>query len=328
VQTKTALGFLCLLLLGATLQASDRYWLSWNHHGTDDCYLMAIDELGNQIVKPHVIFNDFHAHATAVASISSTKLAYWANSAEGSNEIHRGTVDKNSFAVSGVKDVLKDTDNNYLQVTQGAAKFFLALESGQSILKGFPLGSSGDPNGRSFRISPRTDGSNEEGGVSADGRVAFTNNSASPDDRIYLQALQANGLPVNSPVVMKAGDFDSVDVSGVLAGNVRYVVYKDVSADELKIQTIDATTLQKVGPERTLADMDPDHDDQMTAIDPLGRFVIFSDNVQSCDVSGILYQALDATGNASGKPKEIIGCGFIVSTGDTHGQRGFDLLKD
>jgi hypothetical protein len=316
--------FIIVFALAITAHAETRYWISWSHHGTNDDYLMAINQFGDIVVQPKLIFNT-HCHSTSIASISGSKLVYFAND----DDVFRGVVDKNTFAVSGPSVVLHSSDDSSLQITQGASTFFLSAETTDEVLRGFKLNSKGKPSGSTFRLSPRTDGGNDVGGVSADGRMAFSVDEDGPQDKIYLQPLKVSGLPEGDPALAaSADDINDVDVSNVLPGGNRFLLYRDNTAKRLILRVVDATTGANKGGTIDLGATDPDHEDQMVAIDPLGGFVLFSDDVQPCDVSGLFFQALDATGHGSGKRKEIIGCGFINSTGNIHGQRGFDVLKD
>lgn len=319
----------CLFFAVNSISASDLYWISFNHHGTDDCFIMQIDALGNITIQPKVVFQDYHSHSTAITSNGGTQIFYYANAAS-DDEIRRGTVDKQTLAIGG-GEIISFVVNasNGLQATQGASKFFLAFETSGDVLKGFGLTKKGKLDGSSgIRLSPRTDGANEEGGVSADGRMAFSLNTGSPGTDLYLQPLKANGIPTGLPSVVGSGDLDSADVSNVLAGNIRFAIFMDNTSNQVRLQRVDATTGAKIGGPSVIGTANPDHSDQMAAVDPLGRFVIYSDNAQPCAVSSMFYQALDATGNASGGRKELLGCAFQNEQASVHGIRGFDILKN
>lgn len=313
----------CLLILfaGSMVQASDLYWISFLHHGVDDVFLMQIDQFGNVTVAPKDIM-DFHSHSTAMASIAGNKLLVWAND----GDIDRVTVDKATLAFSSLKRVAHSNDSNALQVTQGVGGFFLAYEANGDVLKGFFLNSKGNFSGTSFRLSPRTDGNMANGGVSADGLMAFAK-APGPNDKLYIQPL-SNGHPVGDPVIVANGEIDSADISNPLSGGIRFVVYQNDGSRQIMLQPIDSVTAAKKGTVKVLAAADPDHSDQMIAIDPLGRFLIFSDDAQGCNVSSMYYQALDVMGNASGSRKELVGCAFQNQIGDIHGIRAFDILKN
>jgi hypothetical protein len=130
-----------------------------------------------------------------------------------------------------------------MQVTQDAsAKRFLALERPDDVFKGFGMTKKGLPDGSSWRLCPATEGGHELGSVSADGLVALSNNSDSPDDKLYYQMLDAGALPVGSPTVVGGNsinsDIKAADVTNALSSGNRYVVY--VSNAGILLQIVDA----------------------------------------------------------------------------------------
>ncbi len=91
------------------------------------------------------------------------------------------------------------------------------------------MNSQAKADGRSFRISPRTDGNFKDAGVSSDGRIAWTLSPDSfADSKLYLQGLKADGAPTGDPFVVFASAQNLLldgDVSNPLPGNKRFAAY-------------------------------------------------------------------------------------------------------
>lgn len=212
----------------------------------------------------------------------------------------------------------------------------------------FDLDAKGKLTGTSNRITPRTADRDQECSISPDGLIAVTNvekhpegvvaccttfiyNDNNNEEHIYAQVLNGNHLPVDDPEIVGVSgpQTSSVDVSNLLSGNRRFVVYNTRSldtpdtsnGDDLVLQVIDGTTAQKIAAPKTLQS-----DQEMTmgqwqtiAVDPDGRFVLFTkrplkstppgtdDTLQGTLTQGnrdsLYYLKLDANGNASGSPK-------------------------
>lgn len=233
------------------VQDGNEYWVSFGgSFTTESKYLMKINASG-AITKPSkdvVKAASFGSTsgATALSLKGKDKLFLWI--AGGSGAIYRAQLDKATLALLSMKKLSISTSNtDVLQVTQGATKYFLAMERPVRIFKGFGLTSKGLPDTTSWRLSPHTEGGHETGSVSADGRMALSNDANPPADQLYIQPLGTDGHATGQPVVVSpsnAGDIESADVSNTLTGK-RFVVY--FTDTGLYLQMVDASTGMKIG---------------------------------------------------------------------------------
>lgn len=310
------------------------------------------------------------------------------------------------FMIQGPKEDAEKAESGHvdfrsLQASQHISNPFLAVNFGLLITAqspttsdgndsisgrayAFGLTSTGKLNGVSNRMTPRTALGDKTITVSADGLMAVTNvekhwegwdpgftvfNDDDLEEHIYAQPLNANHLPVGDPFVIgnSGPQVGATDVSNVLPGNKRWVVYNTRSTDDvdssnndnLVLQPIDATTGQKAGAAHVLF---TDIEMVLTvwqgiAIDPQGRFVLFTRRPTNSTPPGVddtmqgtltlsnrdslYFLPLDANGNAAGPAKQLYSAdaGPATGTDDENATTGctecawpqilgIDILKD
>jgi hypothetical protein len=325
-----AFWFLCvsvlLLSLGSTVHASDFFWISFfgepETTSGEQVIMMQIDDKGGVIIGPKVVLdvNDLALcnSSTAMSHGKPGKINLWLAC---ETEFFRAVISKSDLTFKLKKISLTTSDDGAIHATQNS--LFLAVEVDPETLKAFGVTQDGLPNGTSWRLSPRTDGGNGEGGICADGTMAFSSDTDSPLTKLYLQALGANRRPKGDPkVVASAEDMRGVDLTNALANGRRFVVYGDVSVEQVFLQVVDAA-LNTVGAKKSVDFVGAVDEDQSVALDPLGRFVIYASRVGGCSNDLLLYQALDSNGNNTGAAKTLVGCGDIDSNIE-----GMDLLME
>jgi len=218
---------------------------------------------------------------------------------------------------------------------------------------------NGTLDGTSKSITPRTRNNDKLIGVSADGLMAITSVEIGQldeqftfsgtgfvgldtdrADKVYVQPLTANRGTNGDPKVVGETDPQTgpVDVSNPLAGGKRFVIFATRSTDDpdtsnednLILQPINAVNGDKLGGPKILQ---TNREMVMTwwqglAIDPLGRFVLFTQReflsppVNNDTDTGdegrddLWYLALDANGNAVGAKKLIFSADDGPATGE------------
>lgn len=237
------------------LQDGNEYWVSFGGSFTTSFkYLMKIDATGGIIQSPKAVVPSAKfgsaSGATALSRKGNDRLLLWI--AGNGGTIYRAQIDKASLTAQSVKKTSIATSNKEaLEITQGAPKYFLALERPDHVLKAFALNAKALPGATSWRLSPHTDGGHETGGVSADGGMAYSNDANPPAEQLYLQPLGSDGHPAGLPQVAtpsNAGNIESADVTNPIAGK-RFVIYASDSG--VYLQSVDAVTGERTGP-RTL----------------------------------------------------------------------------
>jgi len=205
--------------------------------------------------------------------------------------------------------------------TQKSQDNFLALKATGNGLRAFPIFSSGFPmfaKGNS-PLSPNQIGSNDAGfakqqlGVAADAGMSFWIDTKPHEPRLYVQPLDQDGNihgtsqfivdVFNSPF----GTFGGVDLTNELPNKRRFVVYvyrpEDSGGsipDHLFLQVINSDSGEKIGPRKTLySPIEFTFPQNLVAIDPLGKFVIFED-------ADLMFQALDPSGARKGVAKALV----------------------
>ena len=146
-------------------------------------------------------------------------------------------------------------------------------------------------------------------GVAPDGGMSWAvnlNNSV-PSSKIYLQALNASGLPTGSAKVGGSTLFTlGVDISNVLPNGTRFLAFHDAATSQIQLTVVNGATGKKISPPRVLATGFSAFV-QNIAMDPQGRFVVYS-SVGTCGRHELKFQALDGNGRASGAPKTLVAC--------------------
>jgi len=318
--------FLFIILqvsLAGILQAADLYWISLMNENVigESASIMQIDETGKVTIASKVVVSSPQLEnigcdsSTAIAQGKAGKINMWIAC---ESDIMRAVVTKSNLSATISKTTLTTTDDDAIQASPG----LLAIETGNSVLKAFGVLQNGLPDGTTFRLSPRTDGGNDEGGISSDGKVAYSVDFDPDVERLYLQPLNNNHRPDGDPMVVASSpDIDSVDVTNPLANGKRFVSFYDDSVDTIFVQVVNAE-LNKLGPRKVIAFAGDIDEDQTSAIDPLGRFVLFVLR-DSCPDDQLFFQGLDSAGNPTGPAKAIIDC----EDGDGNIE-GLNILKE
>jgi hypothetical protein len=174
----------------------------------------------------------------------------------------------------------------------------------------------------------------DEASISADGLMLITNRSdfdANSPDKLYAQPLDDKGLPKGTPKLLASfTDMEASDVTDPLSSGLRYVVYVvdtgTTPDDKLFLQKINASGA-KVGA-KILINTPPnrEEDAQVVAIDPMGRFVVFTIQGDQYGCSGqdiLVYQKLANTGKKSGPLKVLASCNLVVDD-----IKNLDILKE
>lgn len=230
---------------------TDQYFISFGGSlPTVAKYLMKIDVNGNVLITPVAVvpaakFGNAEG-AAAIATGGKDKIYMWVEGLNGT--IYHANIVKSTLALKKVrKTTLVTTNGSSIQATQRTAQpDFLAFSGDVHVLKGFGLKNNGKPDGTNWRLSPRTDGGHETGGVSADALMAFSVNTDPTAHKLYLQSLQPNGLPIHDPEVAATAAILAADVSNSLTGGTRLVVY--VTDDShVFLRKVDAATGAPVG---------------------------------------------------------------------------------
>lgn len=320
-----AAGILLLTLLTtipthAEFNAAPFYWLSFltGSRSMPAFWLMQISSAGRITVAPRSVFIPssglFTWSGVALSPSPSGSIRMYISDKSG--HIHLLLIDAQTQKVISVQRIdLHTVQRESFAVTQALFGNFMTLKVPKGRLNAFPLDNAGSGHQSDhWPISLSNIGGNftfhgtQQLGVSSDGRTAFW---AQHGTNLMVQPLNEAGRP-NGPSILIASSFGgagfigSADISGVLSGNKRFVVYNNASEDlggtipdHLMLQKIDAVTFARIGKRITLYspglfDINPN---QSVAIDPLGRFFVYIDR------SGQLrFQALNDQGKPRGSP--------------------------
>lgn len=305
------------------------YWIAFSGDwDSDPIYVMQIDSLGNVTRAPKIVaaaarFGS-ETGAIALAKNGTTKLNLWHFGRF--NALYRIILNQSTLTPAGFAKIPKVvcTDDDSLQVTQKATSNFLVTEVPGRILKAFGLQTNGLVTTQTWSLSPTAPTVNDEGSIAADGMAATTNRNnpdipTPPPDKLYVQMLASTGHPTGAPkLIATFKDIEASDITSALEGGKRFVVFitDKGTLPENKL------FLQAVGPDggkqgaRILLNTPPtrDQDDQNLAIDPLGRFVVFTIGGNNFGCAGrdiLVYQALNPTGHKVGSLKPLAKCGFV-----------------
>ena len=325
-------------VLGAAAQigAVDSYWVTFSGDcGCDDIFIMKIDQDGNILVPPKAVLaiGDVSANTSALSKNGTSKLNlfHWNKDAK----LTRAIIDKATLKVTSTKKTqIVTKDGGFLQATQKDKDNFVLGERTTGPLALFKVTSTHVPKAPGWDLDADITMSNDEATISADGLVVVSNRSdldANSPDQIFVQLLDDKGNPKGpAKLIAKYTDIEASDVTNALKDGLRFVVYIVDSGtspdDKLLLQKIDATGKKKGA--KTVINTPPnrEEDNQVVAIDPLGRFVLFTmqgDNY-GCYAQDILaYQKLTETGKKSGSFKILVGCDH--SSDDI---MNLDVLKD
>ena len=197
-----------------------------------------------------------------------------------------------------------------IQSTQHAPRKFFVTEVNDNRARAFGITSQGLYDGHKWVANPVVSrGVIMQVGVAPDGGMSWAvnlNNSV-PSSKIYLQALNASGLPTGSAKVGGSTLFTlGVDISNVLPNGTRFLAFHDAATSQIQLTVVNGATGKKISPPRVLATGFSAFV-QNIAMDPQGRFVVYS-SVGTCGRHELKFQALDGNGRASGAPKTLVPC--------------------
>lgn len=319
-------------------------------------YLLQINALGQITTGPIRVVSGFMFHhgtaSTAIELNGRNNLTIWIASEELPSLhgfIYRGLIRKRDHVLLHfTKTPLQTTNARFIQVTQRATENFLMFRGitpiGQDNLVGYRILPNGLLTGRFFAASPNVLGTDNcrvsgcGGSISADGLAVLQLNSLIPNfkDVIY-ERLKFHGrhTEVRTLVARVHGVYSSIssaDVTNPLSGSTRFVAFLSTLAElhssdpsKLFLQPVESLTGRAIG-DKVLLSTFFFGGGQEIAIDPLGRFVVYIlalplDHPSppfSPDLYGLVYQAVDATGHPSGRPKLLTRRAYS----------GIDMVKD
>jgi hypothetical protein len=271
--------------------------------------------------------------ASALGKLGSGKLILW--HWKDSSFLLRAKVGKGTLKASNLKTAnLYSFENEFLQVSQNKSNnFIIAEDSSDGSLNRYAVNKQGIPTGQKSAVTPKAPLDSDEASLAADGLAAVTNrySATSSKEKLYLQLLDDKGVANGSPKLLaKYKDIEASDVTSLLDNGHRYVVYTvDVGTipdDRVYLQVVNSTG-GKVG-KKILINTPPDRDEdsQTIAIDPEGRFVLFTMdgiNYGCVDQDILVYQGLTPDGKANGPLKVLANCSLV-----TDDIMNLDVLKE
>src|SRR5262245_44291443 len=303
-QIQTLLTCILLILLSLAAEAADLtatapisgpagtnselYWLTFSGDcSCDGIFVMQIDALGNVTRSPKAVLTiaQWGAGASALGKNGPTKLNLW--HWKSSTFLIRAVIDKASLNTTGNALTFSySAENEFVQVSQKGSKDVLLAEAPSGSLRTFPLLSNGIPSNAPKDVVPALKSESDEASISADGLAVVTNRGVDDpntptSDQLFFQLLDENGAAKGAPTLI-AGfkDIEAVDVTNALDQGKRYVVYTvdtgTVPDDKLYLQVVNEAG-KKVGGHKTInVPPNRDEDAQTVAIDPFGKFVVFT----------------------------------------------------
>jgi len=330
----TCVVFSACLLAGTV--CADIYWVSFNADDGHGIYLMQINETGKILKTPEEIADEKSVEncdcSTAIGN-SGDYLYIWITNEN--NHLLGVYVDKKTAKAEGKPRILAASTqtDDVLGCTQNDNLPFLAYVVKDRSYRAYGVKSTGMLDGKYWRLSPRTEGGVNDAAISPDGEMSVVVDTDSPIHKIYAQPLRSSdSKPFGDPKVIGAGrQVGSVDVTNVLGNGLRLVVYGDVQLRKVFGQFVHPVSGEKVGLPKTLVSLwKPEEAWQDSlAIDPLGRFLLFTHYPQKCNNNDLIYfLPLKTDGTAASQPQELVGCSFTKKQGITDDLMGLDLLRE
>jgi hypothetical protein len=329
----------------------DLYWISYQGVSSADfccpIHLMQMDEFGNVIRQPKVIIpqgklGEAQISATALALEGSETIGVWV--ARRNSRIIRALIDKKTLSLISINPTnAKTTNPERIQVTQRKMDNFLTISTRAldgEVITAFGLRSNGTLNGTRWELSPVYIGNQVQcefisgcgGGVSSDGKFAFfVTDPPSFRTNLVLQRLDSRGRTMGNAVIAASqnipiGGIGSIDVTNTLPDGRKFVVYvskRTASSDNdgpdiLSLRYVNPKTGAPLGAPILLKTFTKSQTGQTVAVDPSGRFVVFTVAESGNRQLLMFFQALDATGHPSGSWKLLTENAFS----------GIDILQD
>jgi len=321
--------FVLTLLLQSFTVANDNYWISFS---VTNAYIAKISSSGKILVGPTEVASagskPYVAFITALSNAGPGDIYYWMTTLSNNHvELQRGLIHKANPAKPGFQSfAVAPIGVLTLGITQDLPGF-IVFERPLNILKGFLVTGSAKYGGDSFRLCPRTDGSVQEGGISADGRIGWSWAPLKKLPKLYVQPLGSDGLPIGTPQVAGTKSVtSSTDISNPLSGGKRILTYfENNDSSRIMTQVINAVSGQKLDAPRVIGSNGIDFGD--LAIDPFGRFVLYFKNNPICNRPSLWLQPIDSNGAAEGRPIEMLNCS-AKSLQEIQTPSGLDILKD
>lgn len=320
----------------ASAAIADTYWVSFSADDGHGIFLMQISETGKILRTPAEIVNEKTVEdcdcSTAIGN-HGEYLYLWITNEH--SHVFGVTVDKKTAkaeskarmfpTLTGTDDILACTQNDNLT--------FIALLTRGEMYRALGVKSSGIVDGTSWRLSPRTDGGAYNAAISPDGEMSVVVSVDSPINKIYAQPLRAfDSKPFGTPVVVAAGTkLASVDVTNILGNGLRLVVYGDRGQGKILAQYVHPVTGEKVGAPKRLVNfwMPEEAWQNSLAVDPLGRFLLFTQYQEKCKDNDLIYfLPLNAAGMAASQPRELVGCSFTKQQSIKDDLMGLDLMRE
>lgn len=328
------------ILLAACLIAgpavADTYWVSFSADDGHGIFLMQISETGKILRMPAEVVNEKTLEdcdcSTAIGN-HGDYLYIWITNER--SHVFGVAVDKKTGkaeskarmfpTLTGTDDILACTQNDNLN--------FIALLAKGNLYRALGVKSNGVVDGTSWRLSPRTDGGAYNAAISPDGEMSVVVNVDSPINKIYAQPLRAfDSKPFGTPVVVGAGtNLASVDVTNILGNGLRLIVYGDRGQGKIFAQYVHPVTGEKVGPAKKIVNlwMPEEAWQNSLAVDPLGRFLLFTHYPEKCKDNDLIYfLPLNAAGAAAAQPRELVGCSFTKQQSIKDDLMGLDLMRE
>jgi hypothetical protein len=349
----STLGLISLLSLSTWAQSNSSqyaYWIGFQKAGppNGETYLMKIDSYGNTIQqKKRVIPSERvggQGAAMALGFNNAGNIIIWTAVSTRSDfrkgKIYKAIISRNELTLLFFHITTQETSDAFrLQSTQkqnnNRVSYRKITKDGESLI-GSDVNANGFFNKSQNALSADLSECEEfdpkwcPGTISSDGSAAaYTKPGKSHVlTDLWYQRLNEQGKKSGKPRLIatlsnpypfgfNSGTIASLDISNILAGNKRFVVYawaprrpNDVIGDKLFVEWIEASTGNPIGePIRINAsDFLTLGAAQNVAVDPFGKFVVFS--VQQRSIFGpppinnaLVFQALDALGHPSGASK-------------------------
>lgn len=331
--------FVGLFLFQAMLLHASDYYVALST--LKDLWILRIDSSGN-VLGVHQNKLDYASSTVGISPITSnsgTSLAIFKPEiAVDVTQIESGSFTDGNF--SSFQDfggrVLSGAE--VLQVTQKtSANWLLGKPLFHRLYQGLGINSSLQWNGKIWPVSPALKGSIGTASVSSDGRM-FTESLITPTNvpTIVSQPLLANGHRQGQPQIIPLSQtVTALDCSNILPGGVRYIVYRtskvqgiDTISSQLFLHAITANTGKPVGISKPLTRIQTTvapiaEPSQSVAIDPAGKFVLYTSYASVCGKNVLKFQPLIPTPSGSSSSRVIFGCNRSAET--FSGVAGIDI---
>lgn len=305
--------------------ASADTWLSFGAStspggSVGDLRVMKIDSLGNVTMNPVVVLNNSECQGCAGVMTDGDpgqivfSLVMNRSGDPSHSEIARSVMNMSTLDASRPQNLgIFQSNVSWpvsIQTTQHAPRKFFVTEVNDNRARAFGITSQGLFDGTKWVANPVVSkGVIMQVGVAPDGGMSWAvnlNNSV-PSSKIYLQALNASGLPTGSAKVGGSTLFTlGADISNLLPNGTRLLAYHDAATAQIQLTVVNGATGKKISPPRVLATGFSAFV-QNIAMDAQGRFVVYS-TFGACNRHELKFQALDGTGRASGAPKTLVAC--------------------